>query len=94
MKIKSKFKFIRGILILIAIVSLFICKSIFSFNKENYKTIYVTNGETLWEIARNEQQTNDYYKEKDIREIVYSIKTINNLSDCNLHEGQELRVLN
>lgn len=94
MRIKSKFKFIRGLLIIIAIMSLFICKSILSFNKENYKTIYVANGETLWEIAQNEQRTNEYYKEKDVREIVYSIKTINNLEDCNLHEGQELKVLN
>lgn len=94
MRIKSKFKFIRGILIIIAIISLFVCKSILSFNKENYKTIYVANGETLWEIAKYEQETNEYYKGKDVREIVYSIKTINNLEDSNVYEGQALRVLN
>ncbi len=92
MRIKNKGKFIRGLLLLIAVISLFICKSTLSFNKINYKTIYVSNGETLWEIAESEQQNNEYYKEKDIREIVDSIKTINKLENSSLYEGQELLI--
>lgn len=96
MRIKNKKKFIRGLLLIIAIVSLFISKSTFSFSEQNnrdYKTIYVSNGETLWEIAENEQKNNAYYKNKDIREIVYSIKNTNKLGNSNLCEGQELLVI-
>ncbi len=96
MRIKNKKKFIRGLLLIIAIVSLFISKSTLSFSEQNninYKTIYVSNGETLWEIAENEQKNNNYYKNKDIREIVYSIKNTNKLENSNLYEGQELLVI-
>lgn len=92
MRIKNRKKFIRGLLIIIAIISLFVCKTTFSFSEKSYKTIYVSNGETLWEIAENEQKNNDYYKDKDIREIVYSIKSINKLENSTLYEGQELLV--
>lgn len=92
MRIKNKKKFIRGILIIIAILSLFICKSTFSYSKPNYKKIYVSSNETLWEIAKNETINNDYYKNKDIREVVNRIKTINNLNTSNLYEGQELLI--
>lgn len=95
MRIKNKKKFIRGLLIIIAIISIFACKSTFSFDDKNdksYKTIYVANGETLWEIAENEQKSNDYYKDKDIREIVYSIRRINKLESSTLYNGQELKV--
>lgn len=95
MRIKNRKKFIRGLLIIIAIMSLFACKTTFSFNENNsksYKTIYVSNRETLWEIAESEQRNNDYYKDKDIREIVYSIKNINKLESLDLCEGQELLV--
>lgn len=93
MRIKNRKKFIRGLLIIIAIISLFVCKLTFSFSEKSYKTIYVSNGETLWEIAENEQKNNDYYKDKDIREIVYSIKNINKIENSTLYEGQELLVI-
>ncbi len=92
MRIKNKKKFVRGILIIIAMISLFICKSTMSFNEQNYKIIYVSCGETLWEIAKNEQKNNSYYNNKDIREIVDNIKSINNLENSNLYEGQELKI--
>lgn len=92
MRITNKKKFIRGVLIIIAILSLFICKSTFSYSKQNYKTIYVSSNETLWEIAKSETINNDYYKNKDIREVVDSIKTINNLKNSNLYEGQKLLI--
>lgn len=95
MRIKNKKKFIRGLLLIIAIVSLFVSKSTLSFSEENnrnYKTIYVSNGETLWKIAENEQKNNSYYKNKDIREIVYSIRNTNKLGNSDLYEGQELLI--
>lgn len=92
MRIKSKYKFIRGLLIILALVSLFISKTTLSFNKINYKKISVTRGDTLWKIAKQEQETNEYYKNKDIREIVYNLKELNNLNTSNLNEGQELLI--
>lgn len=93
MRIKNRKKFIRGLIIIIAITSLFICKSTLSYNELEYKTIYVSSGETLWEIAENEQKTNSYYANKDIREIVNNIKNINKLEDSNLYEGQKLLIV-
>lgn len=57
-----------------------------------YKTIYVANGETLWEIARIEEQNNEYYAKRDIRYIVKDIKTINSLENSNLYIGQKLQI--
>ena len=93
MKIKNKKKFIRGILIILAIIALFRCKSTLSYKEPKYDEIYISNGETLWEIAEVQQNTNEYYKNKDVREIVYNIKTINNLENSNLYEGQKLLVM-
>ena len=93
MRIKNRKKFIRGLLIIIAIISLFVCKSTLSYNKPEYKTIYVSSGETLWEIAKNEQKNNNYYADKDVREIVDSIKNINNLENSSLYEGQKLMII-
>lgn len=92
MRIKNRKKFIRGILIIIELVSLLICKSTLSYDELEYKTVHVSRGETLWEIAENEQKNNSYYANKDIREIVNNIKNINKLEDLNLYEGQEILI--
>lgn len=92
MRIINRKKFIRGLLIIIGLVSLFVCKSTFSFNTQNYKKVYVANNETLWEIAQDEAINNNYYKGKDVREVVDSIKSINNLKESSLYEGQELLI--
>lgn len=64
----------------------------YSHNNIKYKTIYVTQGDTLWNIADEEQKNNSYYENKDIRDIVYDIKTANNLNVSNLNVGQELKI--
>lgn len=92
MKIKNKKKFIRGILILIAIISLFASQTTYSYIKNEYKEIKVSAGETLWEIAEFEQKNNEYYKGKEVREIIENIKRINNLEISNLYEGQKLLI--
>ena len=66
--------------------------STYSCEKVDYKTVYVTKGETLWEIASEEQEKNPYYKDKDIRDIIYDIKEINDLKVSNLSVGQELKI--
>lgn len=57
------------------------------------KTIFVSNGDTLWVIAENEQMNNSYYEGKKVQEIIYDIKNTNNLDDSYLYEGQKLEIL-
>ena len=54
------------------------------------KKIFVSAGETLWEIAETEAVNNTYYHNKDVRYIVKDIKVINNLKNSDLSIGQEL----
>ena len=65
---------------------------VYSHNAINYKTIYIYQGDTLWEIAETEKNNNPYYEDKDIRDIVYDIKNTNNLQVSNLSVGQELKI--
>lgn len=94
MRIADKRKFIRMIFISLGIILfLFLCISNISFSKGEVKEkcIYVTSGDTLWTIAKEEQENNDYYADKEIREIVYEIRKLNKLeSDSFLVVGQKL----
>lgn len=94
MRIVNKKKFIKMVTLIIGIiVILFIFFNTISFSKGEIKTktIYVSNGDTLWTIAKQEQEKNVYYEDKDIREIIYQIKKLNNLkNNSNLSEGQKL----
>lgn len=93
LRIVNVSKFVRSIIILIGII---ICISIFAFNtslshkESTYKTIYVANGDTLWSIAKTEKNSNPYYEDKDVRDIVNSIKIVNNLETSDLNLNQEL----
>ena len=95
MKINNPIKFIRGIsvivILLFAIIALFFNKTYAKKTYEN-KTIIVSEGQTLWNIAQYEKDNNDYYKEKDIRRIIYEIKEKNKLNTCDLKVGQKLNI--
>lgn len=92
-KIINKTKFFRSVVFLIITLS-FILLSIFntSSSKEiqNFKTVTVADGDTLWSIAEYERKENSYYKDSDIRDIVYSIKKINNLKTSGIQTNQNL----
>lgn len=93
MKIVNKKKFIKRIRLLIAIIIVFIvfmCNITFSHSEVKYKTIYVSDGDTLWSIAKNEKLNNKLYANMDIREIINKIKEINKLKNGNVVVGQEL----
>ena len=93
MKIVNTNKFIRSILLILGIifiVSLIVSKASFSYKVTEYKTIYVSSGDTLWSIASLQSKTNEYYKNKDIRFIINDLIEINNLSNSNIHVNQEL----
>ena len=73
---------------------------IFAINKSyskvevNYELEYANSGDTLWAIAERESKNNKYYKNKDIRYIVYDLKQINKLSSSELKEGQKIKIPN
>lgn len=94
MRIVNFKKFIRSVFILftiILILSLFITKSTLSHTEIQYKTIYVSSGDTLWSIAQNLQDT-EYYQNKDIRDVVYDLMEKNALSSSSLYTNQELKI--
>lgn len=95
MKIKNIKKFVRGIIIVLGIIwviSLFISKVTYSHGEKQYKTIFVSEGDTLWNIASLESKNNPYYKNKDVREIINSILQENNLSSSRIKVNQELKI--
>ncbi len=94
-KVVNHKKFRRRIIILFVIVIgiiLSITNKALSKEKVDYKIITVCEGDTLWSIAQNEQDINDYYENDDIREIVSSIKKVNNLNTSNLEIKQTLKI--
>lgn len=92
MKIINKKRFIISNLILFSIVfmMLYVSKEALSTNIVNYTETYIEEGDTLWQIAANQQQNNKYYKNKEIREIVNNLKKVNNLKNSNLSVGQKI----
>lgn len=88
-------KFIISSTILFLVIASIISAVInvtYSYSETKYKTIYVTEGDTLWKIAEYERANNEYYENKDIRDIIYDIKNENKLNISNLKVGQELRI--
>lgn len=90
----SKYKVIRNFTVLGIILLLFFTLKTHAYNSEiNYKTIVVTKGQTLWKIAENEKRTNEYFKNRDIREIINNIKSTNNLTSSIIYENQNLKII-
>ena len=95
MKIVNRKKFIRSLIviaILIILTSLGIHHTTYSKTEIAYKEDYILKGDTLWSIAESEVNTNSYYKNKDIRDVAYEIKKINNLENENLTIGQKILI--
>lgn len=95
MKIVNFKKFIRSIIVMLLVIiglSLLISKSTYSHGEKQYKTVYVTKGDTIWSIAKSNQESNEYYKGKDIRYIMADLAQINNIEKSNLKINQELLV--
>lgn len=80
------------IVILIIIILFFVHSTSLSYKEMEYSEIYISSGDTLWNIAKAQQQNNDYYKGKDIREIIFNIKKVNNLSSSEIVENQKLLI--
>lgn len=95
LKIVNSKKFLTSIIFILGIITLvcilFANKS-YSKTEETYKTEIIVSGDTIWEIAKTEKNINAYYKDKDVRYIVYDIEQLNNISNSNLMEGQEILI--
>lgn len=87
--IKNKVRFITFLLIVFTILSV-TCVSIFNLGKVysespvEFITYYVESGDTLWEIAEENNIHN-----RDIRKLIHEIKEINNIG-TSLSIGQEI----
>lgn len=92
MKIVNKKKFIKSIATIAIIIFLIIILINEIANKpkytETYKTIYISEDETLWSIAEEYKKPN-----QDIREYIYEIKKLNNMESAAIYEGQELTII-
>ena len=92
LNVKRIIKLIAVMVVLVITILLFIHSTSLSFRDTQYREIYVCSGDTLWDIAKNEQQNNDYYKGKDIREVIFHIKKINNLPSSDLNINQKILI--
>lgn len=93
-KIVNKSKFIRSIIIVLGVVilGLLLLGNTYSKTEITYKEDYIISGDTLWSIAKNQVNNNEYYKNKDIREVMYEIKQLNNIGNETLEVGQKIRI--
>ncbi|HHV28681.1 LysM peptidoglycan-binding domain-containing protein [Acetivibrio mesophilus] len=87
--LKNKKRFFTFILFMLMGLTAVIsgATSTYGFREPSYKTITVRRGDTLWNIAE------DYNKYGDIRKYIYDIMVLNDLEDCQIIEGMELRVI-
>ena len=94
MKIINRIKFVRSISILLIIICsvLILAKSTYSKVDIVYKEDYVYAGDTIWSIAQQQSTYNKYFQNKDIRNIIDELKSINNLLDSNLVEGEKIKI--
>jgi len=95
MKKIDKRKFIRSSSVTIGVILflIFILSNIsFSHTEVIYKEIAISHGDTLWSIAKYEKANNVYFANKDIQDIIYEIKYINNLNSSNLNIGDKLNI--
>lgn len=89
-RIVNNKKFIRSIAIviflLIAIFNVSIAKS---SNEAEIIDYTIAPGQTLWSIAKEYTPDN-----KDIRQTIYEIKQLNNMTDSTIYPGQTIKIKN
>lgn len=90
MRIKNKIKFIRSIAIIIFFLIALFNISIAKTNTETeYIDYTISKGETLWDIAKEYTPDN-----KDIRQTIYEIKQLNNMTNSTIYPGQTIKIKN
>ncbi len=82
----------KVIIFFVILIIAILAKNSYSNDDISYKTEYVVAGDTLWSIAEQEVNNNEYYKNDDVRTVVYDIKYINNLKSSELKQGMKLKI--
>ena len=93
-KIVNKKKFVKMnvIIIMFVLVMIISLNTTKSSTEVKYRIDYISKGETLWDIANKEGKENSYYKDCDIRDIIYDLRKINNLGNGFICEGDEIQI--
>ena len=84
--------FVIGVILMIILfISILDTKSL-SRTEINYIEFTVSSNDTLWKIANIVKENNINYNNKDVREIIFEIKQINNLKNSNLYNNQVITI--
>lgn len=84
--------FVIGVILMIVLfISIFNTKSL-SRTEIDYIEFTVSSNDTLWKIANIVKENNINYNNKDVREIIFEIKKINNLTDSSLYNNQVITI--
>ena len=95
MRMKNFKKFIKStimIFLVILLITLIIDNKTLSHKEIEYKEIYVSQGDTLWNIAKENQESNTYYENKDIRYILDDLMKVNHLKNGNIKINQKILI--
>ena len=57
-----------------------------------YKEIIVSDGERLWDIAEKEIESNSYYENDEVRQVIYEIEKDNNINSNSIKAGQVIKI--
>lgn len=89
MRIVNKFKFIRSTTILVFLLLALFNISVAKSNKEEAEIVdyTISRGETLWSIAEENKA-----EKEDIRQYIYDIKKLNNMTDSAVYENQTIKI--
>ncbi len=88
MRIVNKYKFIRSMSILVFLIVAIFNISIATLDEAETISYTVCKGDTLWTIAGEYKADN-----KDIRQYIYELKQLNDMTNSNIYEGQELKII-
>lgn len=91
-KIVNKKKFVKSFILILGVILLGFLGITNTYSKTEvvYKEDYIVKGDTLWSIAERQVNCNEYYKNKDVREVMYEIKQLNQIQNENLEIGQKI----
>ena len=72
---------------------------LFGFNSSSlskteikYEEFTIGSNDSLWNIASLVKENNINYNNKDVREIVYELKQINNLNSSDIYNNQTIKI--
>ncbi|MDD4066656.1 MAG: LysM peptidoglycan-binding domain-containing protein [Clostridia bacterium] len=95
---KGNNRIVRRNITIMTIITIMACLLVFnsstaiSNTEIKYIDYTVCHGDTLWSIAKIVKENNINYKNKDIREIIYEIKELNNMEISNIYIGNKLTI--